>query len=442
MAMKLLRTGMRDGAAVNFLRGHVGALVEVEEDRKARRLKEIPAMVASARAKLDGEATPAEPSSNGDKAARIRVIKPTRFIWIDPAKIPPRQWVYGQHYIRQFVSATVAPGGKGKTSLILVEALAIATGRELVGVEPDERTPVWYWNGEDPRDEVQRRISALALRYNLDPAAIEAGLFVDVGRERKIRIVQQDRNGLKIAIPVVEDIIAGIRANSIGVMIIDPFVASHEVTENDNAAIERVVETWAEIGDATNCAIELVHHARKTNGAEVAVEDGRGASSFLDKMRAARVVNPMTKDEASRADVAPARSYFRVEAGKQSMSPAAEKADWYRLENFRLANGDNVGVAVRWSWPDVLEGVTVADLRAVQAAVAKGRWRENPQAKDWVGHAIAGVLGLDCRDKGHRAKISGLLKVWIANKMFVVVPGKDPHGEERSFVEVGERADD
>jgi hypothetical protein len=159
-------------------------------------------------------------------------------------------------------------------------------------------------------------------------------------------------------------------------------------------------------------------------------------------MRAARVVNPMTKDEASRADVAPARSYFRVEAGKQSMSPAAEKADWYRLENFRLANGDNVGVAVRWSWPDVLEGVTVADLRAVQAAVAKGRWRENPQAKDWVGHAIAGVLGLDCRDKGHRAKISGLLKVWIANKMFVVVPGKDPHGEERSFVEVGERADD
>ena len=88
---------------------------------------------------------------------------------------------------------------------------------------------------------MQRRITAAALRYGVDPKAIEAGLLVDVGRESKIRLVEQGRNGLKIAVPVIEDIIAGIRANSIGVMTIDPFVASHEVTENDNMAIERVV---------------------------------------------------------------------------------------------------------------------------------------------------------------------------------------------------------
>ena len=373
---------------------------------------------------------------------REPTIKPTRFVWIDPAKIPRRQWVYGWHYIRKFVSATVSPGGKGKTSLILVEALAIITGRNLIEVEPDERTNVWYWNGEDPRDEVQRRLTAAALRYDIDPRAIEAGLSFDVGRESKIRLVQQNRDGLKIAIPVVEDIIAGIRADSIGVLTIDPFVSCHEVAENDNAAIERVVTTWAEIADATNCAIELVHHTRKTNGAEASVEDGRGASSFLDKMRAARVINPMTKDEAGKAGVGNHKSYFRIEAGKESMSAPSEKAHWRRLESFSLANGDNVGVVVPWSWPDAFAGVTVADLRAVQSAVAKGRWRENVRATDWVGCAVASVLGLDPTNMGDRAKIIGLLKVWTEKGMFVAVDGLDERRKTRLFVEVGEWAND
>ena len=60
--------------------------------------------------------------------------------------------------------------------------------------------------------------------------------------------------------------------------------------------------------------------------------------------------------------------------------------------------------------------MTVSDLRAVQAAIAAGRWRENSQAKDWAGHAVATVLKLDATNKAHKAKIAGLLKTWIANR--------------------------
>ena len=49
--------------------------------------------------------------------------------------------------------------------------------------------------------------------------------------------------------------------------------------------------------------------------------------------------------------------------------------------------------------------MTVTDLRAVQAEVRKGRWRENSQAKDWVGIAVAKVLKLDPKDKTAKAKI-------------------------------------
>ena len=42
------------------------------------------------------------------------------------------------------------------------------------------------------------------------------------------------------------------------------------------------------IADATNTAIDLAHHSRKTGGAEVTMEDGRGAVVLLNAVRSAR----------------------------------------------------------------------------------------------------------------------------------------------------------
>ena len=74
-------------------------------------------------------------------------------------------------------------------------------------------------------------------------------------------------------------------------MKIDPFISSHRVMENDNNAIDAVAKTWTGIADATNTAIDLAHHSRKTGGAEVTVEDGRGAVVLLNAVRSARVLS-------------------------------------------------------------------------------------------------------------------------------------------------------
>ena len=78
-----------------------------------------------------------------------RMVNATPFVWRDPAKIPPRQWIYGRDYIRKFITATVAPAGVGKSSLVIAETLSIVTMRPLLGVTPSEQARVWYWNGED-----------------------------------------------------------------------------------------------------------------------------------------------------------------------------------------------------------------------------------------------------------------------------------------------------
>jgi hypothetical protein len=322
-------------------------------------------------------------------------VRATPFVWRDPASLPRREWLYGHHYVRKFVSATMAPGGVGKSSLTMVEALAIASGRPLLGMVPHETVGVWLWNGEDPLEELERRLAAIAIHYGLSPDDIGGRLFVDSGRSTKIKVATQERSGTKIAVPLVDSLVETIRANRIGAVIIDPFVSSHSVPENDNNAIDEVASAWADIADRTGCAVELVHHVRKTApGEEITIEHGRGAVALINKSRAARVLNPMSEQEATRFAVENARLHFRVSDGKASMSPPSDKAEWFRMASVNLGNGhlghgDSVGVVTRWTPPDPLAGLTVDDLLKAQNAIAQGRWRENVQAADWVGKAVA-----------------------------------------------------
>ena len=49
-------------------------------------------------------------------------------------------------------------------------------------------------------------------------------------------------------------------------------------------------------------------------------------------------------------------------------------------------------------------------------------------------------MRLDLDDKTVKAKVKGLLKVWIKNGMFKIVDGIDAKRNKREFVEVGEWA--
>lgn len=186
-----------------------------------------------------------------------------------------------------------------------------------------------------------------------------------------------------------------IRDNGIGVLIVDPFISSHRVTESDNNAIEVVATAWNEIADETGCAIELVHHARKTQGGEVTVEDSRGAIGLINKARSSRALNVMSEKEANEANVENRRIHFRYNDGKSNLAPPAEAAKWFKIESINLGNAtaerpaDSVGVVTAWKVPGLLDNMTLGDLRAVQEKVQAGQYRESSQADHWVGKAIA-----------------------------------------------------
>jgi hypothetical protein len=65
------------------------------------------------------------------------------FSAFDPATLPAREWMYGKHYQRGVVSLTVGTGGRGKTSLVLVEVIAMALCEALLGEQPTARFRAW-----------------------------------------------------------------------------------------------------------------------------------------------------------------------------------------------------------------------------------------------------------------------------------------------------------
>ena len=380
-----------------------------------------------------------EPESEAAPASSAVVAEPFEMVAED--QIPPREWVWGRHYIRKFLSVTTAAGGTGKTAITLAEAVAMASGSDFMGPTTDRRK-VWIWNLEDPFWEIQRRLVGIIKHFEVKPEKIWGQLFVNSGRETPLVIARSTSLGT-VPTPMVEQVITEIKKHQIDAVIVDPFISSHQVGENDNEAIDRVAKLWGEVADQGNCSIELVHHVRKgpSSGAgDATVADARGASALVDAARHVRRIVRMTPAEARDAGIDEKEfwRYSREADSKDNLAPPSTDSTWRKMVSVELENGDNVGVPEPWAWPDAFSDVTTYDLRAVQRAVADGQWREHPRSPDWVGYAVADVLEVDVEDPAKKAKVKQLLKTWISNEVLEIEEQKDDKRRVKKFVRVGE----
>ncbi len=375
------------------------------------------------------------------------VIRATPFVWKSPDSIPLREWLYGRHYIRRYPTGTVSPGGLGKSSLVLVEALAMVTGRDLLGIKPRQPLRVWYWNGEDPREEIDRRVAAACDFHDLTQDEVEGRLFVDSGRDCEIIIASETKDGAAVATPVIEALEATITENQIDLLIVDPFISSHQVSENDNAKIAMVIKAYARLADRCNIGIELVHHVRKGNGqSETTVDDGRGAGAFKDHLRSVRVLNAMNGEEADAFGIQrrDRTKYFRVDTGKANLAPPSADTIWRQLVGVSLRNGrdgaadDLVGVVDQWHSPGLWGTIKASDvLRAQQDIAKKTDWRLSPQSPQWVGISVAESFGLDVDNPTDRSRIKEMLKAWFGSGLLRTTVQRDEARRERQCVEVG-----
>lgn len=385
---------------------------------------------------------------------------PYRFLTADD--IEPREFLYGTHYQREYASVTIAPTKIGKSSLGLVEAVAMASGKPLLGVQPEGLFRVRIWNGEDPQNEMDRRLLAVRQHFGVTPEDLGDRLFVDSGRDQPIAIAHMAKDGAKIYAPVSSAVRKALLLQQIDVLFIDPFVKSHAVSENDNMAIDVVVKEWNLIAGQTRVALELVHHSRKLNGAEnTTIEDARGGSALVSGVRAARVLARMSEKQAKKLGrTSDYKSLFRIADAANNMAAAivGEDETWYELISVDIRNArfdesgkmtrksDKVGVAtLSKTHGQGLEEKAPTPERANQetqalAALASGAWKDGVKAGSaWAGLPIAAAFGLDIEDPDDKAQAKAILAALISQKKVKRVPKTDKNRNSRIFIEVVSR---
>jgi len=338
--------------------------------------------------------------------------------------IPRREWIYGTDYIRGYLSVTASAGGIGKTSHAIVEALAIVTGYELLGVPVRQPCNVWLVNLEDPISEMQMRTLAAMNHYGIKPDEVRGKLFMDGEDTIAITLAMETRDGVQANDALLSAMIDRMKERNIGVVIFDPFVSTHMVNENSNTSIQAVVAMFRALGRETKASVSLVHHVRKGNGDDASIDSVRGAGSLIGAARAARVINRISKDEATRLGIAEkeARLIFRVDDGKSNLAPPAENAVYRKMIGVQIENGEWIGVATPFELPDEWAGMTDAVVNEMLRRIDRGipvdgaepeLYSLRPQDKErWVGKVIVEYENFTIEQNKSPAQAKQIIKAW------------------------------
>lgn len=366
----------------------------------------------------------------------------------DPQAIPKRNWIVRGLLSSTFLTGVIAPGGLGKTNFALALVLSVVTGRsEISGFPIKERTKAWYWNQEDDKDELRRRLAAAAQlhRVTADDLLIDGGpaLFLDSGVDRPLVLVSRGPNGKLTPTPAVEAVIDRIRSNRIGVWIVDPLVEFHEADENNNPEMALVWRTIRRIAVEANCAVMVVAHTRKPPGASADGHTGdvnslRGAGAQAGVMRLAVTLSTMTANEAKALKVPASHRgrFVKVEGAKHNLTAKDAPPTWFENMGVVIANGEEVG-AIR---PAQFEAIAQARpqlgpraealLAAYWSALRrKGAFETTLTAEEWEAEALpiwakAGTSGPKARENIRKCRSSleekGVVKKdkqnqWVAN---------------------------
>jgi hypothetical protein len=405
------------------------------------------------RAALDSATFPGPdyPPFEGEEPDK-RSFAATPFVWRDPTTLPRRQFLYGFELRRRQVSAVVAPGAAGKTTLKVGRAICMATGKDMLGHRVwNGPHRVWLWNLEDDLEEVEKTVHAFLKLWGIDASELGDRLFINgadsIGSNGLKLAVEDNFGGFRLQRPVSEAVIEELKRLKIDYLDIDPFVSSHAVDENSNQAIDAVAKEWLRIAHETNSAIGLAHHLRKTTAAEFTAQDARGAGAMINAARSVLVLQRMGVEAAQefRIEACDRKRYFSVYDDKNNKAPPAAHAEWYEFVSVGLGNGDDtgpedsIGALQRWQAPDAFGGVTSRQLLNIQRQIEAmpHKARKHPKSRDWVGRLVAHVLGRNLDEQGEAQIIERMVRTWCSNGALRSVERSDERREIREFVEVG-----
>ena len=318
----------------------------------------------------------------------------------EPDTIPPREWLLANQFCRQYISSIVAAGGTGKSALRLLQFISLALGESLCGQFVFHRARVLLVSLEDDRNELQRRIQAVLLHFNIKRAALENYLFC-ASPTALIKLAEMDPKKRTRHLGILESQLRMTleahkrNGGAIDLLSLDPFVKTHALEENDSGDMNYVCDVLAKLSAEFNLAVDSPHHVHKGTVEPGNADAGRGSSGIRDAARLVYTLCAMSKDEAERFGISPdqRRFYVRLDPAKLNIAAPPATATWFKLVGVAIGNGtsdypsgDTVQVAEPWS-PPALWDISAEVLNRVLDDIAKGledgrRYSNAPAATD------------------------------------------------------------
>src|SRR5246127_5271905 len=155
----------------------------------------------------------------------------------------------------------------GKSLLVANLALALAAGSNRIGFPVPTPRRVLVCQFELPLPQFVSRL--LVMRRSLGPAA-DHHLLVDTRATGHLLSAPQGLNHFVVAA----------RAAAAEVIVLDPLYSTHDQDENDTRAMAALCQTLLRLRDATQAALIVVHHVRKSIGRHEIGSAFRGSSAL------------------------------------------------------------------------------------------------------------------------------------------------------------------
>lgn len=230
-----------------------------------------------------------------------------------------------------------APGGSGKSYLLMSMAASIAIGEPFLFEwprNPPQRVVVYL--AEDPPELVHNRMHYLSRLYTSQQQALLLQNLEIRSFSGLVPTLISERMGEASRTKLANDIAAD--AKGARLLVIDPIRRFHTGDENDSAQATALVQILEGIARQTEtCAIVFSHHTAKgasLNGQGDAQQAARGSSALTDGVRWQANLVGMTDDETKKYGVMASdrKKYVRMVLSKANYAESTNDVWFERME--------------------------------------------------------------------------------------------------------------
>ena len=257
-------------------------------------------------------------------------ISAGRFLDDEPA---PVSWLFEDIIVQGIVGAIIAAGGVGKSFLLLQLAFSLATGRRFGPFKPARKFRVLYLGGEDPENELHRRVWSIAKQMehtHLAEASENLGVFSTVGKIGPLIALDETRN------PGVTDSYNWLCSSlenmpEIDVLMIDPMSRFFGLPENENLFMTAWIQALEKLCLRHDLTILFAHHEAKNAGKSADLRDssGRGGSALRDGCRWSAALRHMREQDGEALGV-DHREYVEFDVAKSNYAPMLGHSFYFR----------------------------------------------------------------------------------------------------------------